>query len=228
LEPILRVENLARSFMMGDQEVRAVDGIDLEAAPGDFISFMGPSGSGKTTLLNLVGCIDRPTSGRVVISGRDTSAMPDRELDLLRLNGIGFVFQKINLIPILTAFENIELPMEIAGAPPAQRRERVKELLDAVEMSHRADHKPGQLSAGEQQRIGIARALVNHPDVVLADEPTGNLDTRTASSIMNFLTRLNGEFGQTLILVTHDPEVGAAARRRFVMRDGRIDSREDG
>lgn len=222
MPPVLEAKSLTRMFRMGDSEVRALDDVSLSVDQGEFVSIMGPSGSGKTTLLNLLGCFDRPTDGDVLVGGRAVSSLPDRELDRIRLLRIGFVFQRINLIPILTAAENVELPLEIAGVERAERHARAAELLDSVGLAHRAGHRPGQLSAGEQQRVGIARAVANKPEVLMADEPTGNLDSHTASEIIALLRKFNEENNQTLIIVTHDPAVGSAARRMLTMRDGRI------
>ncbi len=222
MPPVLEAKSLTRMFRMGDSEVRALDSVSLSVDQGEFVSIMGPSGSGKTTLLNLLGCFDRPTDGDVLVGGRAVSSLPDRELDRIRLLRIGFVFQRINLIPILTAAENVELPLEIAGVERAERHARAAELLDSVGLAHRAGHRPGQLSAGEQQRVGIARAVANKPEVLMADEPTGNLDSHTASEIIALLRKFNEENNQTLIIVTHDPSVGSAARRMLTMRDGRI------
>ena len=223
MAPILEARSIIRAFKMGNSEVRALDGVSLAVEPGEFLSIMGPSGSGKTTLLNLLGCFDRPTSGEMFIGGREVSSLSDRDLDRIRLLRIGFVFQRINLIPILTAVENIELPLEIAGMAREERRARAAELLESVGLAHRAGHRPGQLSAGEQQRVGIARAIANRPVVLMADEPTGNLDSHTASEIIGLLEKFNCENGQTLIIVTHEPSVGGAARRMLCMRDGKID-----
>ena len=222
MPPVLEAKSLTRMFRMGDSEVRALDSVSLSVDQGEFVSIMGPSGSGKTTLLNLLGCFDRPTDGDVLVGGRAVSSLPDRELDRIRLLRIGFVFQRINLIPILTAAENVELPLEIAGVERAERHARAAELLDSVGLAHRAGHRPGQLSAGEQQRVGIARAVANKPEVLMADEPTGNLDSHTASEIIALLRKFSEENNQTLIIVTHDPSVGSAARRMLTMRDGRI------
>lgn len=223
MAPALETKSLCKVYRMGETEVRALNGIDLAIEQGDFMSIMGPSGSGKSTLLTLLGCIDRPTSGDVFVSGKAVSSLSDRELDRIRLLRIGFVFQRINLIPILTSLENVELPLEMAGVGAEERRGRAKELLESVGLAHRAGHRPTQLSAGEQQRVGIARALANKPDVMLADEPTGNLDSKNAEGIMSLLVNLNRERNQTLVIVTHDPEVGCVAPRRLVIRDGRID-----
>jgi putative ABC transport system ATP-binding protein len=218
---LLETRDIVKAYTMGSAVVNAVDGISLAAASGDFISIMGPSGSGKTTLLNLLGCIDRPTGGEVLVEGDNVAHLSNAALDRLRLHKIGFVFQRVNLIPILSAVENVELPMDMAGMKPAARRTRAMELLCAVGLERRSAHRPGQLSAGEQQRVGVARALANDPAVILADEPTGNLDSKTAAGICDLLLSLNRR-GQTIIMVTHDPEVGAIAARRITIRDGRI------
>ncbi len=217
----LEVSSIQRLYSLGAATVKAIDDITFAIGRGDFISIMGPSGSGKTTLLNILGCIDRPTSGTVRVSGRDTSGMKPREIDDLRLRHIGFVFQRINLLPMLSARENIELPMELAGMPAAQRRKRSLELLETVGLASRASHRPTQLSGGEQQRIGIARALANSPAVILADEPTGNLDSANAKAILDLFTSLNAA-GQTLVIVTHDPDVAAICTSHLNIRDGRI------
>lgn len=221
-ETALEARQLTKSYAIGSEEVHAVDGVSLRIEKGEFVAVMGPSGSGKTTLLNLLGCIDRPTAGGVYVGGREVSGLTDSELDAVRLKRIGFVFQRINLIPILNAVENVELPMEIAGMTPAERSARAESLLESVGLKGRALHRPSQMSAGEQQRVGIARALANSPEVLLADEPTGNLDSRTTHDIIGLLLRLNAENGQTIVLVTHNPEVGEAASRCVHMRDGKI------
>jgi len=215
-------EKLSRLFRVGEEVVRAVDGVDLEIRRGDFIAIMGPSGSGKTTLLNLIGFLDRPTSGRIFFEGRDVSQLKERELDILRLRNIGFVFQTFNLLPTLTALENVMLPLMMAGVPLAGRRSRAGELLSWVGLSHRVGHYPRQLSSGESQRVAIARALANRPCLILADEPTGNLDTRSKEDIVALLKRVNAEYGAAILLVTHDPGVAGAAGKLFRMTDGRI------
>jgi putative ABC transport system ATP-binding protein len=219
---ILETREIRKQYVVGGETVTAVDGISLCIGQGDFVSIMGPSGSGKTTLLNLLGCIDRPTGGAILIRGRDTAKLRDHELDRVRLLEIGFIFQRVNLIPILTAIENVMQPMEIAGVPWGKRRERGMALLEQVGLKRRAAHRPAQLSAGEQQRVGIARSLANEPAVILADEPTGNLDSHTAAEISDLLRKLNKEQNQTLIVVTHNHEVGSIAPRRIVIRDGKI------
>ncbi|HOX28697.1 MAG TPA: ABC transporter ATP-binding protein [bacterium] len=220
----LQATSVSKIYTVGETEVRALDVVDVDIDHGDFVSIMGPSGSGKTTLLNILGCIDRPTSGKVFIGGKDAFSLTERELDRLRLTKIGFVFQRINLIQVLTAAENVVLPLELAGIAPSERRRRAMELLESVGLEKRAGHRPAQLSAGEQQRVGIARALANRPDVLLADEPTGNLDSANSKGIMSLLEHLNRDLGQTLIIVTHDSEVGAIAMKKLVIRDGKIES----
>lgn len=223
MEPILETRSLIRSFKLGETEVRALDDVSLKVEPGEFVSIMGPSGSGKTTLLNLLGCFDRPTSGEVLVGGRVVSSLSDRELDRIRLLRIGFVFQRINLIPILTAQENVELPMEIAGVGREERGRWAAELLDSMGLAHRAGHRPGQLSAGEQQRVGIARALANKPDVLMADEPTGNLDSTTAEDVFQLFLKLVAA-GKTMVMVTHSRTLAARGSRVVEIRDGLIAS----
>ena len=219
---LLETCDIRKTYTLGGGTVAAVDGISLQIHEKDFLSIMGPSGSGKTTLLNLLGCIDRLTAGAMKVRGRDVSRLSQAALDLIRLKEFGFVFQRVNLIPILTAIENVELPMDIAGVGLKERRERAAGLLDSVGLEHRAAHRPGQLSAGEQQRVGIARSLANRPAVILADEPTGNLDSKTAAEICALLKNLNRDQGQTIIMVTHNHAVGEIANRHIVIRDGRI------
>ena len=192
------------------------------------MSVAGPSGSGKTTLLNLIGCLDRPTSGRIKIINRNVTHMSPKELDELRLKRIGFVFQTFNLIPTLTALENVELALSLAGLSSSEQRKRAEELLDLVGLGHRIHHRPSQLSAGEAQRVAIARALANDPDLVLADEPTGNLDTERGYEIIGLMRDLNRKFGETFIIVTHDPEIAEMADRVVRLKDGRITSDSKG
>jgi putative ABC transport system ATP-binding protein len=203
--------------------VRALEGADLSIPDGDYVAIMGPSGSGKSTLLHLLGCLDRPTAGSYRLDGREVGALGEEELAAVRGHRIGFVFQFFHLVPRLTAAANVELPMLLAGVRPAERRERVKAALAAVGLSDRADHRPDQLSGGQRQRVAIARATVMKPAIVLADEPTGNLDRASGQEIIELLERMNRE-GLTLIVVTHDPEVGHRARRIVRLVDGRIAS----
>jgi len=218
---ILRANDVHRDYVLEGEQVHAVRGVSLEIDPGEYVAIVGPSGSGKSSLLNLLGAIDRPTSGRVLIDGRDVGTMSDREVTRFRLRHIGFVFQRFYLMPVLTALENVELPMAEAGVPARERRERASALLSYVGLAHRARHRPPQLSGGEQQRTAIARALANGPALLLADEPTGELDARTGAEIIALVDRLNRD-GTTLLVVTHDEELARAARRVIHMRDGAI------
>jgi putative ABC transport system ATP-binding protein len=212
------LRGVAKFFQRGPSTVRALDGIDLEIEAGEFVALEGPSGSGKTTLLQLLGALDRPSAGDIVFEERDLGSLPDRQLAELRLRSFGFVFQQFNLIPTLTAVENVEVKL----APVGGGRERALQLLDEVGLSGRADHLPAHMSGGEQQRVAIARALSVDPRVVLADEPTGNLDTATGGEIIDLLAGLAAEHGSTVIVATHDAELAARAPRRLAMRDGRL------
>ncbi len=216
--PILAAEGLVKTYDNG--RVRALDGIDLELARGDFISVSGPSGSGKSTLLHMLGALDRPDAGRVLLDGRDLGAEP--RLDRVRATSIGFIFQLHNLLPALTAVENVELPLRARRVPRRERRRRAAALLDAVGLGDRLTHTPAELSGGQRQRVGVARALVNEPRVVLADEPTGDLDRESGRRIMELLQTLQEQRGLTLVLVTHDPELAATAPRRIRILDGRV------
>jgi putative ABC transport system ATP-binding protein len=218
MSAMYELRGVAKFFQRGSTTVRALDGIDLELGAGEFVALEGPSGSGKTTLLQLLGALDRPSAGDVIFEGRDLSRLPDGELAVLRLRSFGFVFQQFNLIPTLTAVENVEVKL----VPVGGTRERALELLGEVGLAERADHLPGQLSGGEQQRVAIARALSVEPRVVLADEPTGNLDTGTGGEIVELLAGLAAEHGATVIVATHDPTLAARAPRRLQMRDGRF------
>jgi putative ABC transport system ATP-binding protein len=221
-ELVVEARQLSKVYVMGGEEVRAVDSVDLEMRKGDFVSIMGPSGSGKTTLLNLVGCIDRPTSGGIRLDGQDLAGLKEVELDRLRMRKIGFVFQSFNLMPIMTALENVMFPMEMAGVPRKEQVRRATELLTWVGLPKRLNHKPRELSAGENQRVGIARALANGPAILLADEPTGNLDSKTTKEISLLFRRANCEQGMTIMLITHNEAVAGVAGRLLRMRDGRI------
>jgi putative ABC transport system ATP-binding protein len=222
MEWIIEVVNVRKIYRMGKVEVPALNAVNLRVKRGEFMSVMGPSGSGKTTLLNLVGALDRPSEGRVLIKGVDISRLSDDELAELRNREIGFVFQFFNLIPRMTALKNVELPMAFAGVPREQRRRRAIELLERVGLGDRLDHRPAELSGGEQQRVAIARALVNNPSVMLCDEITGNIDTKTGEEILKLLRELNREQRQTFVLVTHDPTVARSTDRIAYMRDGTI------
>lgn len=223
--PILEAHDLAKHYVVGENVVEALRGVSLAVAPGEFVAFMGPSGSGKSTLLQLLGGLDRPTSGRVVLEGRDISALTDADATRLRRERTGFVFQFFNLIPVLDVRENVALPFTIAGVDPTrgETRERVQAAIDTVELTGKERNRPDQLSAGEQQRVAVARALVTRPALLLADEPTGNLDFATGTGVLDVLFRSCHEKGQTIVLVTHDAKAAAYADRVFVFLDGRID-----
>ena len=214
---------LTRRYEMGDTSVDALRGVDLEIARGEFVALVGPSGSGKSTVLNLIGGLDRPTSGQVWINGTELSASDERTLTLHRRRHVGFVFQSFNLMPRLTAEENVALPLMFSGVPEDERRSRARALLERVGLAPRLTHRPTQLSGGEQQRVAIARALVGQPALLLADEPTGNLDTTTGAEIMRLLQELNQERMLTLLVVTHDPEVATFADRVVKLRDGQVE-----
>ena len=209
-----------RCFRRGETTIRAVDGVDLTIAPGEFVALEGPSGSGKTTLLQLLGALDRPDDGQVLFDGRDLGALGDRELAELRLRAFGFVFQQFNLIPTLTAVENVEAALAPTRVRRAELRQRALALLGEVGLADRASHLPGQLSGGEQQRVAIARALVVEPRVILADEPTGNLDSATGAEVIELLAGLAARHGATVVVATHDADLAARAERRLAMRDG--------
>ena len=218
---MIALRGLTRHYQVGDQVVRALDGVDLDVPDGDYIAIMGPSGSGKSTLLHLLGCLDRPTAGSYRLDGEEVGTLDDAALADVRSRRIGFVFQFFHLVPRLDAAANVELPMMLAGVRPAERRERARKALAAVGLTDRADHRPDQLSGGQRQRVAIARATVMKPSILLADEPTGNLDSVSGGEILALLEGMNRE-GLTLLVVTHDPEVGKRARRILKMVDGRI------
>jgi putative ABC transport system ATP-binding protein len=218
---MIQLDRISRSFQVGDQQVLALREVSLSVADGEYIAIMGPSGSGKSTLLNLLGLLDRPDSGRYSLDGRDVTDLTEAEAARVRREKIGFVFQFFHLVPRLTAAANVALPLLLAGVPAAERKPRVAQLLAEVGLSERAEHLPSQLSGGQLQRVAIARAMSMHPALLLADEPTGNLDRATGREVMSVLEGLN-QRGATLIVITHDQEVGARARRRIGMEDGRI------
>jgi len=220
--PAIKFENVWKIYKLGTVEVAALRGLSIEIKRGEHLAMMGPSGSGKSTFLHLAGALDRPTRGRVLIEGRDPSKLNDDELSKLRNRYIGFVFQTFNLIPRLTALENVMLPLVVRGVNGSERRKRAIEALEQVGLGDRINHRPTELSGGEQQRVAIARAIVTRPRIVLADEPTGNLDSASAKEIVKVLSRLNRELGITLVVVTHDPEVASAAERMVKIRDGVI------
>lgn len=222
MPPIYELHDVVKTYGSGSTQVDAASDISLTIDPGEFIAIAGPSGSGKTTLLQLLGGLDRPTSGSVLFEGRDLGELSEPEVTRLRLEAIGFVFQQFNLIPTLNAADNAALALAPRGVPTTERQQRVAELLEAVGLSARAHHLPSELSGGEQQRVAIARALANEPRVLLADEPTGNLDSTTGEEIIGILQRLSSERGQTVVLITHDAGVAARAGRTIRMRDGRV------
>jgi putative ABC transport system ATP-binding protein len=220
--PLYELHGVSRWFGQGDTRVRAVDGLDLVIAEGEFLVIAGPSGSGKTTLLQLLGALDRPSEGSVLFEGRDLATAGDGELTELRLNTVGFIFQQFNLVPTLTAEQNVEAALAPRGVPAQERSDRARELLKSVGLGGRAEHLPSELSGGEQQRVAIARALANRPRVLLADEPTGNLDSATGNELMQLLRVLNAKQGLTIVLITHDASIAEAARRTVRMQDGRL------
>lgn len=219
---LVRLEDVQKIYVMDQVEVPALRGITLSVAKGEFVSMMGPSGSGKSTLMNLIGCLDRPTRGKVFIDGKDVSKLNDNSLAEIRRKKIGFVFQQFNLIPRLTALENVTLPMWFAGMEKNSRAERAANLLARVGLRGRMMHKPTELSGGERQRVSIARALANDPELILADEPTGNLDSKSGNEILELLEDLNRD-GRTIIMVTHDPDYGRRAQRMIKLKDGLIE-----
>ncbi len=219
---IIRTEGLRKDYRLGSEIVRAVRGVDLEIRKGEFVALMGPSGSGKSTFMNLIGCLDTPTDGKYWLHGQLVSELSDDELARVRNREIGFVFQSFNLLPRATALQNVELPLIYAGVGSKERRRRAEEKLRLVGLGDRMDHKPPEMSGGQRQRVAIARALVNEPAILLADEPTGNLDSSTGEEIMHALTKLNEE-GQTIVLVTHEHDIAEYAKRQVHLRDGQIE-----
>lgn len=222
MKTIIETSKLVKEYEQGDRTLRVLDGVDLEVQEGEFMAIMGPSGSGKSTLLNMIGALDKPTSGKVYIKGIDLSTLNDNQLAQLRNREIGFVFQFFNLIPRMDALGNVALPMAIAGASRKERKERAAKLLELSGLGDRMDHKPSELSGGEQQRVAVARALVNDPSVLLCDEVTGNLDSKTGDAIMQLLRALNKEQGKTFVLITHDPVVAQVTDRLVQLHDGTI------
>ncbi len=227
-ETVLKLENLSRNYDLGKRKVPALQNVNLQVNKGEFVAIMGPSGSGKTTMLNVLGCLDKPTEGKVLLDGVDVTQMPEKELYKIRSSKIGFVFQTFNLLPYLNAIENVELPMECSGTPKNERSKKAKELLGMVNLTGREEHRPQKLSAGEQQRVAIARALANDPAIILADEPTGNLDAKNKQEIVKLLANLNLTRGTTIIMVTHDIHVASHTERMLLLSDGKITKEKQG
>src|SRR3989337_555405 len=227
-EAVLKLENLSRKYTLGKRSVQALSNVNLQVNRGEFVAIMGPSGSGKTTLLNVLGCLDKPTEGKVLLDDVDVTQLPEKELYKIRRSKIGFIFQTFNLLPSLNARENVELPMECCGNQKSERSRRAKELLQLVNLSGREEHRPHRLSAGEQQRVAIARALANDPAIILADEPTGNLDSKNKQEIVKLLANLNINHGTTIIVVTHDGQVAAHTERLLLLSDGKISKEKQG
>ena len=225
-EWVIEIDGITKVYHMGTVEVHALRGVSMRIAPGEMLAIMGPSGSGKSTLMNILGCLDQPTSGTYLLHGEDVSTLDDDALALIRNQKVGFVFQNFNLLPRTSALENVELPLIYAGLPPRERHRRAKAMLEAVGLGQRLHHLPNELSGGQQQRVAIARALVNEPSIILADEPTGNLDSRSGQEVMGILQRLNRERGITVILVTHDPRIAGYADRILHIFDGLIERDE--
>jgi len=221
--PLIKISQIKRDFALGNEIVYVLKGIDLEINKGEYVALMGPSGSGKSTLMNLLGCLDTPTSGSYILNGKDVSQMQDDELAEIRNKEIGFIFQTFNLLPRTTALDNVALPMIYAGHSKSERNIRATEVLKQVNLADRMDHQPNQLSGGQRQRVAIARALVNKPSIILADEPTGNLDSKTSEEIMALLEEIHKN-GNTIIVVTHEEDIAAHAKRIIRMRDGMIES----
>jgi putative ABC transport system ATP-binding protein len=219
---VVKVEGVTRVYEVGEVETHALRGVDLTVEEGEFTALVGPSGSGKTTLLQIIGCLDLPTTGQVTIAGKDVSHLNREQRADMRRGTIGFVFQFFALIPTLTAYENVEMPLLLNGHVPGDRKERVMQLLESVDLVDRAGHRPDQLSGGEQQRVAVARALAPNPSLILADEPTANLDTANGEQVMEIMTRLNQETGVTFVFATHDPRVIKFARRIVTLEDGRV------
>ena len=223
MDAILSLENIKKSYFLGNQELKVLKGISLDIFKNEYVALMGPSGSGKSTLMNILGCLDSPTSGKYILNKRDVSTMSDNELAAVRNKEIGFVFQQFNLLPRLTAAENVALPLIYGGASKKDRAERASEALSRVKLEDRMHHKPNELSGGQAQRVAIARALINNPSIILADEPTGNLDTKTSYEIMDILGKIHAD-GNTVILVTHEEDISAFSQRIIRLRDGVIET----
>jgi putative ABC transport system ATP-binding protein len=223
MNSIISVRNLVKTYQMGINVVNALQGVNLEIFKNEYVALMGPSGSGKSTLMNLIGCLDTPTSGEYVLNGSNVSTMDDGELAAVRNKEIGFIFQTFNLLPRLTALDNVALPLVYAGMSKAERTEKAKHVLESVGLGDRMDHRPNELSGGQRQRVAVARALVNDPSIILADEPTGNLDSKTSYEIIGLFEEIHA-LGNTIVLVTHEPDIAEFAHRIVKMRDGKIES----
>ena len=223
MQGIIHLENIKKNYFLGKQVIEVLKGISLEILKNEYVALMGPSGSGKSTLMNILGCLDTPTSGKYVLNGQDVSRMPDNDLADVRNKEIGFVFQQFNLLPRLTAVENVALPLVYAGIPKKQRTEKAMEVLAKVNLADRSHHKPNEMSGGQNQRVAIARALVNDPSIILADEPTGNLDTKTSYEIMDIFGQIHSS-GNTVVLVTHEEDIAHHAHRIIRLRDGIIET----
>jgi putative ABC transport system ATP-binding protein len=219
---LIETHDLWKTYMMGDEEIHALKGVSIEIERGEYVAIMGPSGSGKSTLMNLIGCLDTPSKGSYLLNGKQVSQMNDNELARIRNEEIGFVFQTFNLLPRASALHNVELPLVYAGVGGKEREERAKRALEKVELGSRMTHRPNELSGGQRQRVAVARALVNNPSILLADEPTGNLDSKTGSEIMALFARLH-ESGNTIVLITHEADVASFARRVIHIRDGQVE-----
>lgn len=220
---VIHLKEIRKSYFMGNQELKILLGLDIDILKNEYVALMGPSGSGKSTLMNILGCLDSPTSGKYILNGKDVSIMPDNDLADIRNKEIGFVFQQFNLLPRLTALENVALPLVYAGIPKKIRTEVAQEVLKKVDLMNRSHHRPNELSGGQCQRVAIARALVNNPSIILADEPTGNLDSRTSYEIMSIFAKIHDE-GNTVILVTHEEDISNYAKRVIRLRDGAVES----
>jgi putative ABC transport system ATP-binding protein len=222
MEPLVRLSNLQKDYRLGRVDVRALRDVSLDIEAGEVVALAGPSGSGKTTLLNIIGCVDKPTSGRVVLDGKDVTGIPLHALALDRRDAIGYIFQTFNLIPVLSAFENVEFPLLLKGVKRGERQKRVTQWLEKVGLADKAKNRPDQLSGGQRQRVAIARAMVGEPKLILADEPTANLDSETGAQILDLMQSLNAETGRTFVFATHDPAVMARASRIVSLRDGAV------
>ena len=220
--PLIETRDLWKTYVMGDEEIHALKGVSISIERGEYVAIMGPSGSGKSTLMNLIGCLDTPSKGTYLLNDKEVSQMNDNELARIRNEEIGFVFQTFNLLPRATALHNVELPLVYAGIGKKERLEQAKAAIEKVELTHRMTHRPNELSGGQRQRVAIARALVNNPSILLADEPTGNLDSKTGVEIMALFARLH-QGGNTIILVTHEPDIAAYAHRVIAIRDGQVE-----